>query len=503
MSLKRALLLFTYLILNILFASTDLHTFVQQITEESIRDYFYRSEDPSWDPLKFHYGKTREEGTNGHDSAKVFIENTLNDYLGPENVYVDEFSWPDGTDGKGYNIIGRKPGQGSDIWIVGAHYDSYDMDYTGSAPGANDNGSGLVGLLELARIINTRESDASIYFCAWDAEEPRSSSHSWENESSFGSDLYNGPSGSRAWVNDHFTTNPLLATGDTLLWQNIKGNLNLDMFGYPVISNTLWLYHGGDSWNSTIDESSNFYPLLTTSNTLYQDAITYLQNYAYDDNNPRNYINVVGKGTMQYSDNISFSRAGIASLEYAESDWNSDIHYHKWSDYYRPGSGDDNFDDENPQVKFISMVLRGATALLADTAGVNLSSEVPLPVTLTDFIAISEQEHVLLSWVTESELENLGFIIERRTSYDQPWSVLAYYLDDAELMGQGNSTLTTDYSFKDSCVQIGQHYEYRLSEVEFSGKILPLKSTSVLFRDKNSENDYILNENAYPNPFNP
>ena len=484
-------------------ASPDLHDFVIQVTEASCRDYFYRSTDLSWDPLKFHEGKNREEGTSGHDSAMAYIENTFQSYLGPENVYIHEFDWSDGTAGKGYNIIGRKPGLGSDIWIVGAHYDSYDMDYTDSAPGANDNGSGLVGVLELARIINSRESEATIIFCAWDAEEPRYSSHSWEHGSSFGSASYSGPSGSRAWVNDHFTTDPLLASGNMLLWENIKGNINLDMFGYPAGINTIWLYHGGDSWNSNIDESANSYPLATTSNTLYQDAISYLQDYGYDDNNPKNYLTVVGKGTMQYSDNISFSRAGIASLEYAESDWSADSHYHKWSDYYRLGSGDVNFDDENPQVRLMSMVIRGAAALLADTAGVTLTSEVPLPVTLTHFIATSENEHVQLSWVTESELENLGFVIERRTSYDKPWTIVANYLDHAELIGQGTTTLKTEYNFSDSCIEYGCHYEYRLSEVAFSGKISSLKNMSVLYRGNKSKNEYILNENAYPNPFNP
>ena len=275
------------------------------------------------------------------------------------------------------------------------------------------------------------------------------------------------------------------------------------MFGYPVVSNTLWLYHGGNSWNNTIDQSANSYPLVTLVNTLYQDAISYLQNYGYDDNNPKNYINVVGKGTMEYSDNISFSRAGIASLEYAESDWNSDVHYHKWSDYYRPGSGDDNFDDENPQVKFMSMVMRGVAALLADTAKVVLTSEVPLPIKLREFSAVPDNKNVIIRWRTDSEVENLGFIIERRNSYDQSWTMLANYLDDVNLIGQGNSTVITEYEFADTNVELGQHYEYRLSDVAYSGKISPLKSTSVLFRSHKFENNYILNENAYPNPFNP
>jgi hypothetical protein len=151
----------------------------------------------------------------------------------------------------------------------------------------------------------------------------------------------------------------------------------------------------------------------------------------------------------------------------------------------------------------MSMVIRGAAALLADTAGVTLTSEVPLPVTLTHFIATSENEHVQLSWVTESELENLGFVIERRSSYDQLWTIVACYLDDINLIGQGNSTVRTEYNFADTCIEFGHHYEYRLSEVDFSGKISPLKNTSVLYQGSKLNNKFIINENAYPNPFNP
>ncbi len=492
--------LILFILISFVSASEDLHNFVRQITESSIRDYYYRSEDPSWDPLKFHKGKNREENTTGHDSAKTFIQATLESYLGVGNVYVHEFDWSRGKDDKGYNIIGVKEGlsgSSSDVWVLGAHYDSYDSDHTGTAPGANDNGSGMVSVLEMARIVNTRESDATILFCLWDGEEP-----DWISAGSFGSSSYSGPSGSRAWINAYFTTDPARANGDTLLWSRVKGNINMDMFGYPASNNTLWLYHGGDEWNNTINGGIS-YPTPSASNTLYLDAEYYLENYGCDDQNPRNYVSVVGKGTMQYSDNISFSRAGIPSLEYAESDWGSDTHYHKWSDYYRPASGDANFlNDENPQIGFLSMVTRGAVALLADTANVALS-ETGTPVSLTYFKAASGNKRVILSWQTESEIENLGFILEKRNDRGDNWKSIASYLKNEELIGQGFSTESTDYIFEDSLVFANQQYEYRLSEVNFSGKISRLKSTSVLYIDMERNDNTLLKGNAYPNPFNP
>ncbi len=497
--IKAKICLMSLLLISFIFASAELQAFVEQITESSVRDYYYRAEDPSWDYLKFHKGKNREEGTTGHDSVKTYLYFLLESYLGEGNVYIDEFPWSRGKDDKGYNVVGVKEGKfgaSSDVWIVGAHYDSYDYDNTGTAPGANDNGTGMVAVLEMARVINTRESDATILFCLWDGEEPF-----WEKASSFGSEAYKGPSGSRAWVNDHITTDPTQAGGNILLWSRVKGNINMDMFGYPAIDNTLWLYHGGDGWNNTIDGSSTSYPTLASSNTLYQSAKYYLENYASDDEEPKNYVNVELKGKIEWSDNISFSRAGIPSLEYSESDWQSDKHYHKWTDYYRPSGGDFFINDENPQLLFTSMVIRGATALLADTVNVVLS-ESATPLILSEFRAASSDKKVLISWQTESEVENLGFILERRQSFVEDWVSIASYLQNAELIGQGFSNTTQEYTFIDSLVKLNEAYEYRLSEVDFSGKISKLSNTSVLYIDMERSANALLKGSAYPNPFN-
>lgn len=50
--------------------------------------------------------------------------------------------------------------------IVGAHYD------TALNPGADDNASGIAGLLELARFVFDKELDSTIKFIAFPAEEP-------------------------------------------------------------------------------------------------------------------------------------------------------------------------------------------------------------------------------------------------------------------------------------------------------------------------------------------
>jgi len=70
------------------------------------------------------------------------------------------------------NVIAYAEGKRSDFVIVGAHYDSRPFD--GPAPGAVDNGSGVAGLLSMARAFKDAQvaPDRSVYFVAFAGEEP-------------------------------------------------------------------------------------------------------------------------------------------------------------------------------------------------------------------------------------------------------------------------------------------------------------------------------------------
>jgi hypothetical protein len=67
------------------------------------------------------------------------------------------------------NVVAERKGtsRAGEIVIVGAHYDSAD-----GTPGANDNGSGLVSLLALARDLAGRSFDRSVRYVAFVNEEP-------------------------------------------------------------------------------------------------------------------------------------------------------------------------------------------------------------------------------------------------------------------------------------------------------------------------------------------
>ena len=68
-----------------------------------------------------------------------------------------------------YNIEAEKKGlyQPDQIIIVGAHYDSAH-----GSPGANDNGTGIAGVLSLARAFSTESPSRTIRFVAFTNEEP-------------------------------------------------------------------------------------------------------------------------------------------------------------------------------------------------------------------------------------------------------------------------------------------------------------------------------------------
>ena len=65
------------------------------------------------------------------------------------------------------NVIGRIGAGKNRKIIIGAHYDS-----CGETPGADDNASGVAGLMELARLIGQDPPDAEVELVAYTLEEP-------------------------------------------------------------------------------------------------------------------------------------------------------------------------------------------------------------------------------------------------------------------------------------------------------------------------------------------
>ncbi|MBN2102427.1 T9SS type A sorting domain-containing protein [bacterium] len=143
-----------------------------------------------------------------------------------------------------------------------------------------------------------------------------------------------------------------------------------------------------------------------------------------------------------------------------------------------------------------------------DTANrpVLAGTQTSLNVQLNQFTACLEPDGVNLNWATQSEIDNLGFVLERREldnagNVINDWSEIASYLTHVDLQGQGNTSEETLYSFTDQNMAEGAIYEYQLIDVNVQGN----RNTSLSLNIKIQgivPDEMTLGQN-YPNPFNP
>lgn len=117
-------------------------------------------------------------GTRGIGAARAWVVDQLGGYARQPGAdiacVVEEFDAPPGPrmpkGGRLGNVIATVPGAGPAgarrVYLV-AHLDSRCedvMDATSDAPGANDDGSGVAALLEIARVAATTRPDATLVF---------------------------------------------------------------------------------------------------------------------------------------------------------------------------------------------------------------------------------------------------------------------------------------------------------------------------------------------------
>lgn len=97
------------------------------------------------------------------------------------------------------------------------------------------------------------------------------------------------------------------------------------------------------------------------------------------------------------------------------------------------------------------------------TLGSSATSNSPLPVTIGDFTVTRLVNSALINWVTESEINNNYFLLERSTNGKD------YELIE-RIRGGGNSFDTKYYSVQD--IEINSHstYYYRLRQFDYDGK---------------------------------
>lgn len=96
------------------------------------------------------------------NKAANYIEKTFSLYSGE----VESQTWED-TEHNLRNVIARFGPDRGKLFVIGAHYDVY-----GDTKGADDNASGIAGILELARLFSIRNPETPVQLVAYPNLEP-------------------------------------------------------------------------------------------------------------------------------------------------------------------------------------------------------------------------------------------------------------------------------------------------------------------------------------------
>ncbi len=185
--------------------------------------------------------------------------------------------------------------------------------------------------------------------------------------------------------------------------------------------------------------------------------------------------------------------------------WNNDVDATAWAnegqtngvDVMTPGSAADNAwfrDLDNGDVGYY------ATISFSDAS---------LPVTLSSFTSQIENQRVILTWITESEVNVLGYEILRATDENGPYQTIASYRSHPELRAKGSSSSQTVYRFNDGTILNGNTYWYKLISHDLDGSQQQFGPISVVLGNNSDVNpisdnipqQFELKQN-FPNPFN-
>ncbi len=126
-----------------------------------------------------------------------------------------------------------------------------------------------------------------------------------------------------------------------------------------------------------------------------------------------------------------------------------------------------------------------------------------LPVELSQFSVQRKNNEAVLHWVTESEVENLGFNIFRAVSNDslQPTAEAFVKINSSLIKGLGNSSVRNEYEYSDPLPSTDFAW-YKLQDVSYSGATVMHNALRVSRFLQKMPQTFKLNQN-YPNPFNP
>ncbi len=134
-------------------ASIDIAEWVDEVSEEILRNHM-----------------SIIEGSRNYSTSRPHLEAVKDSIASRFNAAGLQTSRQDFLyqNQNGQNILGRKPGliDEASTWIIDGHFDSVS-----NSPGADDNGSAVVGLLEILRVLGKYSFQENLLFVGFDFEE--------------------------------------------------------------------------------------------------------------------------------------------------------------------------------------------------------------------------------------------------------------------------------------------------------------------------------------------